>query len=672
MAEFHFLRPLWLLALIPLALLLFRYGYRGGDPWQRFVDPHLLRRLRPAPTARRGRSVWLAAGGILGIVALAGPAWEQIPTLHYRPATPPLVVVLDLSRSMEATDLRPSRLAVARAALHALLDRLPPREVGLVVFAGGAHRVMPLTEDRHLIQTLLPELEPGLMPVQGSNAGAGIARAHRLLQQGMAPRGDVLLLSDGVDAGAASRAGELREAGFRLQVLGMGTPQGGRIPDPDQGVLEVGKVPLTVRLDETALRDVAVAGGGSYLRWGDRRETLSRLLQRLSPPAAGDREKAPGGGEAWLDRGPWLLLPLLLLALSGFRRGLLGLCLLPLLLPPQPAGAADWQALWLNPDQRARRLLEQGDYTGAARLFRDPLWRGTALYLAGDYEAAATSFARSDQALAHYDRGNALLRLGRTEEAIEAYQEALRKDPGYLKARRNLGLARRLLAGGAEPSPPPLTLPRRPGGESRVARPADRRPERPAPAPAPGQPPPGPAERRPPAPAGGTAGGDGRSSAVQGPGGDASGTAKGEQPAPPEKTGTGAAGSAGSTARPSSAGPPPRSAAAPPDTPPPPSEQRAGAPDEQGASAAAGGKPDRGAPQPGTGRPGATPEGSSPELSGAEKPSPDSSRDGDPEQQQAIRHWLQRVPDEPAGLLQELFRREHQRGRDLSRPGEPW
>ncbi|HHH38588.1 MAG TPA: VWA domain-containing protein, partial [Sedimenticola sp.] len=502
MTDFHFLRPAWLLALLPLfGLLLLRLrAGAGGDPWRGIVDPYLLRHLRPPVAHRRPvrRILLPAAGALLAVLALAGPAWERVPPPRVRTAVPPLVILLDLSRSMTATDVSPSRLAVARTLIHSLLQRLPPREVGLVVFAGGAHRVMPLTEDRRLIQSLLPRLEPGLMPVQGSNASAALRLAGRLLVQDGRHRGDLLLVTDSVDPSARARAAELAEAGIRVSVAGIGTRAGGPVPDPETGRLASAGRPVTVRLEATQLQAVARAGGGVY------REGLAGLDGLLQGVERGNRGGMTGsapetGPRVWRDRGPWLLLPLLALGLPAFRRGgALGLLLLPLLWPlllSPPASAGGWERLWLNPGQQAERLLRRGEYRAAAERYRDPLRKGVALYLAGDYAAAAALLARSDQALAHYDRGNALLRLGRTREAIQAYQRALSLQPGYRKARDNLALARRLLAAaegrGRSLSPPDARKrqrpPDRPGNKKRhtaadsnppVARPPGHRPGR--------------------------------------------------------------------------------------------------------------------------------------------------------------------------------------------------
>jgi Ca-activated chloride channel family protein len=116
--------------------------------------------------------------------------------------------------------------------------------------------------------------------------------------------------------------------------------------------------------------------------------------------------------------------------------------LLLALLNAVPAYAADFAGLWLTADQRGQRLMERGDFAAAAEVFEDPAWRGTALYRAGDFERAAAVFGRLRTPEAEYNRGNALVMLGRYEEAIDSYQAALGGRPDWNDAEQNLEIAR--------------------------------------------------------------------------------------------------------------------------------------------------------------------------------------------------------------------------------------
>jgi Ca-activated chloride channel family protein len=143
-------------------------------------------------------------------------------------------------------------------------------------------------------------------------------------------------------------------------------------------------------------------------------------------------------GDEWQDRGPWLLLPLLLIVALAFRRG--WLLLLPLVLMPMwpvTAEATTWHDLWQRPDQQAAQALRNGDAKRAQQLAHDPAWRGAAAYRAGDYATATQALQRAPGSDAAYNRGNALARQGQYQQAIDAYDHALKLDPAHADAKAN-------------------------------------------------------------------------------------------------------------------------------------------------------------------------------------------------------------------------------------------
>lgn len=415
----HFLRPewLWALLLVPAALLGSWWRRQRSARWHEAVDPHLLAQL----LSKGGKRGWWGSAGltlglVLAVLALAGPSWRQLDQPLWESKTP-LVIVLDLSSSIRATDLPPSRLLQARAKLATLLRERKGGEVALIAFAWEPFTVAPLTDDAANVALFLDALAPEVMPVDGQRADKALLWAGDLLKQSGARNGEILLLSDHADAAALAEAAKLRVAGYRVSVIGLGSLQGASYRDP-RGAIE------QAHLDETSLRGLAAAGGGGYQRIA----TTSADLQALGvlEPQAGaqDRAQQASAGKQWQDEGYWLLPPLLLLALFAFRRPrrvmpVLALCLLlPVL---QPAHAAEQGGWWQRADQRQHQRLGEG----------------VEAYRLGDFATAQRKFEGIDNDQGWYNLGNALARQGKYDEAIAAYDRALKAHPGMPDAVAN-------------------------------------------------------------------------------------------------------------------------------------------------------------------------------------------------------------------------------------------
>ncbi|MDP1559109.1 MAG: VWA domain-containing protein [Nitrosomonas sp.] len=439
MSEFHFLRPFWFLALIPALWLLMALWRKqsAGTAWSSVFDSQLLARLwleSPGKSARLPLVI-LAIGWLLAVIILAGPVWERQPEQVWR-SHMARVVILDLSPSMNANDVSPSRLERARFKLMDILARSTEGRTGLVVFAGEAHVVTPLTEDNETIKNLITALSTGIMPVKGDAATPALQMAGDLLNLTGIRQGELLLISDGIadPATALAQARKLREQGYRLSILGIGTEQGGTVRH--DGIAEF------VRFNPEPLQELARAGGGTFSLMTTDDRDLNRLLPTISPTRSFD-QVASSGVERWVEHGVWLLPLLLLLASMAFRRGwLMGFAIL-MILPP-PAHAFGWQDLWLRSDQQAQHSLNQGDPQTAAQQFRNPHWRGMALYETGDYEGAAQAFAESNDIEAEYNQGNALARTGDLHQAIAAYRKVLQQNPAHEDAKANLELLEKL------------------------------------------------------------------------------------------------------------------------------------------------------------------------------------------------------------------------------------
>jgi Ca-activated chloride channel family protein len=326
--SFHFLAPLWLLALIPsgwLAWHVCRPGV-GDNPWRRIVDAPLLPLLmtRSMATANRTAGWLLAFGWVLAVLALANPTWEREPRRLFQ-TTAARVIVLNLSRSMDAADLAPSRLLRARYKIEDVLAQSTEGQTGLVVYSGDAFTVSPLTRDVNTIHALLKALDPSIMPTQGSRTDLGLLKAGELLHQSGSSSGQVLLVTDGVvpdDAAAAERAAkQLRSEGYRVSILGIGTDAGTGSSAAQTGVTGNGVNRAAIpTLDTATLRSVAQAGGGTYQPISESGEALKTLLSDPSVLDTGHAAASDTMAQSWKQCGPFLVLLLLPLAALGFRR----------------------------------------------------------------------------------------------------------------------------------------------------------------------------------------------------------------------------------------------------------------------------------------------------------------------------------------------------------------
>jgi Ca-activated chloride channel family protein len=453
---FHFLRPGWLIA-IPVALLLgYAWARRARRPshWEARIDPALLGALlEHGRTASTNAVPWLlAAALVLGSVGLAGPAWERAEQPVER-QTDALVILLDLSLSMYAEDVRPSRIVRARQKIADVLGQRREGLTALVAYAGNAHTVVPLTDDVRTITNLLPALAPDMMPVFGSNVGEALDLAHELFRNGTVEHGLILIVTDGVER--IGDVTERRNPAFPISILGVGTEIGGTIPLPVRGnqreLLRTRQgEAVTARLDPVRLGGIAGLTGGRYQSVTVDDSDIFELL--ATPPVAADATRlADRRFDLWIDQGFWIAVLLLPLMLLGFRRGVL--TVVPLLLVIPPVHASMWDDLWARRDQQAYQQLLEGQPEHAAALFQDPAWRAAALYRSSEYERAARAFQElanrpaNDPAAAdmHYNRGNALTQNGDLPGGIAEFEAALALNPQHEDARWNRDLVQRAL-----------------------------------------------------------------------------------------------------------------------------------------------------------------------------------------------------------------------------------
>ncbi len=462
------LRPGWLLAL-PAGFVLMVLWWRaraGAGLWRRLVDPALLAQLvgrAPASSARFALGIAAMALALV-CVALAGPTWRAQPAALYRDLSA-RIVVLDLSPSMDAIDVVPSRLERARAAIVIMLRESSDAQLGLVVFGADAFTVAPLMNDASALVHLLGSLGTGTLPRAGSRPDLGLDMARALLDRAGVVAGDVILVGDSAgDARTVEAAGALEKAGFPLSVLAVGTPHGGPVRLATGAFARTKADDILIsKPDLAALERVAHAGGGRFhlLGAGDAGEPSNAARQFArsarawaAMPRASESYGTPTrGSRLRQDDGAWFVLLALPFAALLFRRGwLLGIVALALTitLPPPPAHAFDWSDLWRRGDQQAAAEFASGQFGEQARLLStlgpESPWYAMLLYRGGRFAEAAAQFAGHDTADAHYNRGNALALDGQLEAALAAYGAALERSPAMRDARFNRALVREALA----------------------------------------------------------------------------------------------------------------------------------------------------------------------------------------------------------------------------------
>ncbi|RMQ45152.1 hypothetical protein ALQ04_04270 [Pseudomonas cichorii] len=444
----HWLRPWWLLVIPLLGLLIWHLWHRQkrAGRWQMIMPVAFHSVLLSGGRGRNNKLPWvvLGLGWILAVLALLGPGWQRVEQISQKPVDP-LVVLLELTPQMLATDSSPTRLEQAKRKLLDLLQARSDSQTAIIVYAGSAHTLVPLSDDLATSHNLLDAIKPSIMPQAGQRADLAVKKALDLLKQGALGQGRILLIGSSLSEQEREGIEQLLKGQSPpLLILGIGTAEGAPVTLENGSLLKDAQGAILVpRLDNASLNDFANNLGGSYRQARVDDEDL-RSLGLFSGPQHLRSDGQILHLDTWADQGYWFLLPLLILAACAGRRGWL-FCLPLLFMLPQNSQAFEFQDLWLRADQQGQRLLEQRRPAEAAHRFEDPQWKGMAFYEAGDYATAAQRFAEGNTAADHYNRGNALAHSGELEAALDAYEQALERQPDFPAAQYNKALIQRLL-----------------------------------------------------------------------------------------------------------------------------------------------------------------------------------------------------------------------------------
>ncbi|ENM5732812.1 VWA domain-containing protein [Vibrio mimicus] len=419
LSQFHFLRPAWLLALIPLLIILYlRWKRDEGGQQLSFFPEHL----RQALTLNQGG--WskqlplkmLIVVVVMTVIICAGPAWQREAS-PFGEDSASLMVLLDSSESMQQKDIAPDRLTRSKQKILDLTEARKGGKTGLMVFAGSAHVAMPLTSDNRVLQPYLAAINPNVMPVEGKAAQSALNLLHEQLPPYVG--NTLLLVTDGVgDSTIEAFKNYFADNPYQLLILAAGNPD----------------IQAQVPLDLASLQRLADSTGGTLV-------TLSlddSDIRTLESKTERFRMLNNESSMPWQDEGYWLILPLALITLLWFRRGwlvkwgLMFALLIPTMAPETAyakitASVAQseqktvevslwdksyqwWLDLWLTPDQQGQWWFTRGEYLKAAAAYQSPINKGIAYYYGSEFRLAQAAFMQSDTDLGRYYAASALAR----------------------------------------------------------------------------------------------------------------------------------------------------------------------------------------------------------------------------------------------------------------------
>lgn len=455
--HFHFENSLWFwgLLFIPVMWLLHYFFKKNGSTMSRlesFIDKELLPHLLINKIERpywKSLLLWSSLWTLL-IIALAGPLWRYRDVDTFIPDQS-LYILLDVSKSMDADDVKPSRLIRACQKIEDILNLSEGLKIGLIAFAADPHMITPLTDDRETTRHFLSSIGTDLVYIQGSRLSPALIMASRLLASAPGHNKSILVISDGgfEDADAIATTRKLAQDGLKIHTLGMGTEEGAPMKDSNGNFIKKNGEIVLSKLEKNKLKEISQAGNGQYFDTHYSDEDIQALLNQIKEKVNSE-EKTQQKTRHWEDDFYLFVFPAMALLLLWFRRGFIfPLFLLWVSFSIQDAQAIPFQDLFQNNDQLGKEALERDDYEIAIERFKDSYRQGVAQYKAGHFNEAEKLFRKTQRPEieidALYNLGNALAQQQKLEEAIKAYQKVLEKKPGHAKAKHNLEIIKAML-----------------------------------------------------------------------------------------------------------------------------------------------------------------------------------------------------------------------------------
>ncbi|HSX20276.1 MAG TPA: VWA domain-containing protein [Gammaproteobacteria bacterium] len=420
----------------------------------KFIDqnllPHLL--LSKMSKAQRNYNDWLYAALVFClVVALANPRWSYHDHDAFQP-TASMVVLLDLSASMNATDVSPSRIGRARQYIEDLLNLSKGLKIGLIGYAGYPHLISPISDDIQTIKTYIPALDTDLSNVQGNSLHTSLRMAAELLAHEPGEQKSILLLSDGnVATNDFSRElSALTSQNIHVHVVGIGTKAGAPYKNKNGSLHKASGKIVNSTLNDTALKEIAKQGHGIYTEAGLNDLGLRTILSKASHTQ--EDHVVAGKVRQWEDRYYLFLIPAAFIMLYLMRSRAIYVVFVAVLANGalyNDVYAIGIKDVFMNSGQRGQQIYTEGDFTKAAETFSDPYHKGVALYRGGQYAEAEEQFNKSQRATvmldAMYNAGNAQMQQSKWRAAINSYESVLKIEPDHFAAQHNLEIARKML-----------------------------------------------------------------------------------------------------------------------------------------------------------------------------------------------------------------------------------
>jgi Ca-activated chloride channel family protein len=453
LSDFHFLRPVWFFAIIPLGWLAYKLWQKKFQQtgFETHISHELLQHLTLKSAQRQSHYplIGLLFAWVIAVAALAGPTWEKLPQAVFESESA-VVILLDLSPSMMARDIKPSRIIRAHLKIQDLLRQRKDGLTALIVYAGEAYTVTPFTDDSRTISNLLATLIPGILPLPGSNPEMAVELATDLIQSSRVTKASILLLTDDIAEAAVDTIINTLSGDTDLSIIGIGTDAGATIPYDGAFLKDEQQQNIIAKRNSDVMQNLTKQTNGYYLPIQADNSDVEFYLSHLEQRFNNDNLKANSTtGDRWFESGQFIILLLIPFILFAFRRGVLLsiLCVgfTSFIIQPSSLYAAEYQSIWKNENERGLDAWKQQNYKSAIGLFNDLQWRGSTYYKKGEYDKALELFEQDDTATGHYNRGNAHAHLNQYEDAIVAYKQALKKDSSLIQAKKNKELIEKLL-----------------------------------------------------------------------------------------------------------------------------------------------------------------------------------------------------------------------------------